>query len=157
MPWSKLTYERTISLYKELLDEMFNGSNRDFDLLVKELLIRAELLKRDFTKRQLSIILFVFTFSFAYNKDSAYIPKLMDFQLAGISRTKIKSELRKLAEMNVITWNQEETIYTIEDPRFWDVPYNSGYNDERSKSLFIMNLDHAGYDVSKLVEKLKQQ
>jgi hypothetical protein len=81
---------------------------------------------------------------------------LNDFYIAGISPTKVKSELEKLVEMQVIHWDQKENTFHIKDTREWIVPLNVGYNDARAIDLYFKNLDHAGLDVSKLIEKLKK-
>lgn len=156
MPWARMTHERKMKVYKDILGDMIVGK-RDLDLTIHELLVRAEILKHDFTKRQMTILMFIFTFSFAYGKDSAYIPKLQDFEIAGVSKTKIKAELNQLVKMNVIEWNQEEMVFKIKDTSTWEVPYNAGYNDVRSNELFILNLEHSGYDVSGLMKKLKEE
>lgn len=154
MPWAKLTHER-MSIYKDVLGHVIGGE-RNIDMAIKDMLIRAELLKRDFTKRQLTIVMFIFTFSFAYGKESAYIPKLRDFEIAGISFKKVRGELNKLLKMNVIEWNKEDSTFTILDPKLWDCPYNKGYDDDRSRELFMLNLQHSGIDVSPLIKKLRE-
>jgi hypothetical protein len=101
--------------------------------------------------------MFVITFSFNYGKEWAYIPKLADFEIAGISKKHIRNELDKLIEMNVIVENKEDSLYAVNEPRLWiNTPYNYGYNDIRSQELFLLNLDHAGIDVSPIIQKLKR-
>lgn len=157
MPWAKFTYERTVEAYKDVLEETLLNHQKDIDLIVKELLFRAQVLKHDFTKRQLNILSMIVTFSYNYGKDYAFIPKLKDFSIAGISEKHIRNELDKLIGMNVISENKEENLYRIIEPRFWkEIPYNSGYNDDRSRELFLLNLEHAGIDVTPIVRKLKQ-
>jgi hypothetical protein len=157
MPWAKLSYERTVKVYKEVLQDTLINHQKDIDLIVKELLIRGEILKHDFTKRQLTILMFLITFSFNYGKEYAYIPKLQDFEIAGISKKHINDELKKLLNMKVIEWNKEDHLFKINEPRFWvDCPYNAGYNDDRSRELFMLNLQHAGIDVMPIIQKLKQ-
>ena len=147
MPWAKHTHERILTVYKEIVEE-YALKNRNMDLAINEMLIRAELLKRDFTKRQLVILSYIITFSYFYGKESALIPKLKDFSLAGISPTKIKDELTKLEEMHVIKWDKGKDYneYRINDPREWTAAYHSNYDDRRSKELFFLNLKHAGAD-----------
>jgi hypothetical protein len=155
MPWAKFTYERTIEVYKSVLEETLLNHQKDIDLIVKELLFRAEVLKHNFTKRQLFILSMIVTFSYNYGKDYAYIPKLQDFELAGISKKHIRNEMDKLIDMNVISENREDGLYKIIEPRYWiNVPYNAGYNDNRSRELFLLNLDHAGIDISSIVRNL---
>ncbi|KON87423.1 hypothetical protein AF332_11695 [Sporosarcina globispora] len=155
MPWAKRAYEITLKVYKEALAD-FVTHPRNEDLIIKEWLVRAEVLKHNFTKRQFIILNFIYTLSFTYGKEHAIIPKLQDFELAGISKKHITEELRKLEAMNVIYCNRNEKLYKIEEPRFWNVPYNVGFNDDRSRELFLLNLKHAGVDIQPIVEKLKE-
>jgi hypothetical protein len=156
MPWAKMTYNRIQTIYAELFDKVFVKS-RNSELIAKDALIRAEILKRDFTKRQLTILTFIETFSFPYGKESAIIPKLKDFEVAGISATKVKDELTKLIDLNVITWERgkDTNEFWINDPREWKANYHSTYNDIRSRELFFLNLRHAGvtFDLDALMQK----
>lgn len=153
MPWKKLTYKEMVEIYKEIAYKAYN--QRDEESIVRELILRGEILEYDLTKRQLVIISFIFTFSFNFGKEWAYIPKLIDFELAGISKTKIKSELEKLEEMNVIEWKREEYLFRIKSNEEWNVPFNSGYNDKRVIELVFLNMEHAGLDVVELIKRMK--
>jgi hypothetical protein len=128
--------------YQELI-QYFNV-NRSPEILELELLVRAEILKRDFTKRQVNIILMIFTFSYPYGKSSAIIPQQKDWELCGVSKTLIKKEIQKLVDLDVITYNKDEEEYSINSPLIWSAPYHHGYSDERSKELFLINIKHAG-------------
>jgi hypothetical protein len=156
MPWAKQTHERIMTVYKEIIEKVA-VKDRNMELAVNELLVRAEILKRDFTKRQLVIMSYIITFSYFYGKESALIPKLKDFSLAGISPTKVKDELVKLEEMQVITWVRGKGYneFSINDPREWKAEYHSSYDDARSKELFFLNLKHAGvsFDLDAIKEK----
>lgn len=147
MPWAHNTYERIFTMYKPLLEEIQKGKYQDTDIIVRELLVRAEYIKRDFTKRQSKIISAIFTLSFSFGKEWALIPKMQDFELAGISKIKIRKEIDQLVDLGVIEWNQEEHLFKIKDPREWKAPYHSGYNDERSRELFALNLKHRNIEV----------
>jgi hypothetical protein len=149
LPWRNLTYHDTLSVYSDLLNDAYG--KREIGLIIKESVVRAEMFKYDFTKRQMIIIMFIITFSYNCWKDEAYIPKLKDFSIAGISPTKIKQELDRLVDMNVIEWNRKENTFRIKDTRLWDVPYNSGYNDNAAIDLYFKNLEHSGLDISKLI------
>jgi hypothetical protein len=154
LPWRNLTYHDTLSVYSDLLNDAYG--KREIGLIIKESVVRAEMFKYDFTKRQMIIIMFIITFSYNCWKDEAYIPKLKDFSIAGISPTKIKQELDRLVDMNVIEWNRKENTFRIKDTRLWDVPYNSGYNDNAAIDLYFKNLEHSGLDISKLIQKFKK-
>lgn len=156
MPWAHMTHERMVTVYSKLLEDVKNGKNKTMEFTIKEVLIRAEFLKRDFTKRQLKILSMIFTFSFQYGKDWALIPKMKDFELAGVSKIKIRNEINQLVELNVLEWNQEEGLFRIKDPREWNAPYHNGYSDDRSRELFFLNLKHAQIDVESILKSLGQ-
>lgn len=154
MHWADLTYDQKIEIYKEI----FKGKielPRDPDLAIFEMMVRAHILQCDFTKRQLVILDFIMTLSFAFQKREAYIPLLKDFEMAGISSRIIKDELKKLIAMNVIKWDKELKMFSIEDPRKWDAPSNSGFNPDRSRALFYLNMEHAEIDIQPLLKKKK--
>jgi hypothetical protein len=152
MSWAELTYDQKIEIYKEIFKESME-SPRNADLVIQEMMIQAHLLSHDFTKRQLVIITFILTLSFSFGKSEAYIEKLKDFQLAGISEKHINTELKKLVTMNVIKMNKEEKLYSIEDPRKWDCPINAGYSNDRARQLFYLNISHAGIDITPFMKK----
>jgi hypothetical protein len=145
LSWAENTHDRIQTIYKELFDN-YVVTNRNHEFWLREVMVKAELLKRDFTKRQLSIISAIITFSYPYGKASALIPKLKDFALAGVLPTKIASELTKLVNLNVITWERgkDSNEFSINDPREWLASYHNHYNDIRSRELFFLNLKHAG-------------
>jgi hypothetical protein len=156
MPWAKMTHERMNSVYTKLLEDIHDGKHRTMDFTIKEMLVRAEFLKRDFTKRQLKILSMIFTLSFQYGKEWALIPKMKDFELAGISKIKIRSEIDQLLEMRVIEWNHDENTFSIKNPLEWTAPYHSGYNDERSRELFLLNLKHANINVEEILKSFEE-
>jgi hypothetical protein len=157
MPWAKLTRKRIATVYKELFNKIIM-KERNYELAVKEVMIRTEILKRDFSKRQLTILSVIMTFSYFYGKESAWIPKLKDFAIAGVSPTKITEELTKLVDMGVITWQRgkDTNEFAINDPTLWTTRYHSSYDDVRSRELFFVNLKHAGiaFDIDALMEKV---
>lgn len=155
MPWSKSS-ERNIEAYNEIIKELFTTRRKSLDLVAVEQLVRGNILKYNFTKRQMNILLFIVTFSFNLTKEWAYIPRLSDFEVAGISKFKIKDEINKMMDMNVIEWNQEENLFRVKEPRFWSVPLNMGYKDQRSRELFLLNLEHGGFDTKHVEKKFKE-
>lgn len=154
MSWAHHTHERMKNTYGCIAEEI-KSQSKDINLIMNEFLIRTEALKRDFTKRQMNILGLIFTFSFGYSKEWALIPKMKDFELAGISSIKIRSEIDQLVEMGVIKWNQVENLFSINDPRKWTVKYHNGYCDNRSRELFILNLQHSGFDAEAIKAKIK--
>ncbi|MDY7043627.1 replication protein [Virgibacillus sp. M23] len=145
-------YEQTIEKYIDYLTS--HQRKLDKSLVFNSVMINTELLKRDFTKRQRSILVFIYNLSLSIGKERAIIPKLQDFELCGISKTKIKDELDKLIELNVISWDKDSNYFQIINPREWKAPYHQGYNDARSQALFLLNLDDAGIDVNDINNRL---
>jgi Bacteriophage replication protein O len=156
MPWAHLTFERMKSVYAELIKIIHDGRHMSVEISAMETLIRAEYAKRDFTKRQLKIIAMIFGLSYPFGKEWAVIPKMRDFELCGISKIKIRKELEVLIEMGVVEWKPEEHMFKITDPRNWTgAPYHSGYNDDRSRELFLINLKHADIDIALAFDEIK--
>lgn len=141
-----------VTTYIGLIEEGQIAKQDNPSLLMKEILIRAEILKRDFTKRQMNILGAIFLFSYAYGKEWALIPKMKDFELAGISSIKIRSEIDQLIEMGVVKWNQEENLFRITDPSEWTTKYHNGYRGNRAKELVVLNLQHSGIDVERIIK-----
>lgn len=146
MSWVLEGYENLPQKQKEVLKEIHERQyQRGMESFFLEYQIRTAMLRRDFTKRQMNILLFICYYSFDYGKEWALIPKIRDFENAGIIANKVRYELSKLEEMNVIEWNQEENLFRIKEPSVWkDVPFNSGFSHDRSKEIRVLNAIHAG-------------
>jgi hypothetical protein len=156
MPFAKNTHERTEKVYKKFLKEAIIKINGNYDLRIKELLIKSDIQKRDFTKRQLNILSLIITFSYNYGKETAIL-KPTDFSLCGIPSKKIIGEINKLIELNVIKWDKDFNEFSIVEPRFWDnVPFHDHFDEKRSIELFLLNLRHAGIDVTEIIQELNK-
>jgi hypothetical protein len=153
VPWANLTAERT-KIYKKYLKKDIENIEDNFDLKMKDILIRAEIQKRDFTKRQLNILSLIITFSYPYGKEKALL-KPTDFSLAGVPMKIIKSELEKMIELNIIEWDQDFNEFSVKEAKLWKAPYHQYYDDKRSQELFVLNLRHAGIPVAEMLEELK--
>jgi hypothetical protein len=154
MPWMDLTHNQKIDIYKEIFKEIVD-SPKDIDLIVQEMLIQSEMLRHDFTKRQMVIITFIMTLSFTFGKREAYIPKVIDFEVVGISSKYVHSELNKLVMLGVLKWDKEEKLFSVKNPTRWDVPISSGHNYDRARQLFYLNMEQAGIDVQPFLKKNK--
>ncbi|MCM2535825.1 replication protein [Neobacillus pocheonensis] len=141
---------RTFNAYKKVVAKRYK--NRKEDIVVQGLIIRGESLKRDFTKRQLKLLLLINMLSHVFGKESAVIPQLSDFQISGVSKTKVKEELEKLVTMNVIEIN--DTRYSIKDPAEWDVPYHKSYYDPRAREVFMLNLLDTGVSLEEIKREI---
>jgi hypothetical protein len=146
-------FEKTLERQKEIVKEIYTEHACVSEIITEGMKIRTEFLRRDFTKRQIKILVLIYSFSYPYGKKKAYIPMLQDFELGGISKTKIKGELDKLIEMKVIDCDEENGLYGIKDPKGWEVPYHNMFVNSRARELFLLNLKHAGIDVSTFIDK----
>ncbi|WP_026572470.1 replication protein [Bacillus sp. UNC438CL73TsuS30] len=144
MPYAKYFHKRLESFYSKVLPLIGKKKFEQPCLSNQEMFIRMEVLRRNFTKRQMNIISMILSLSFYIGKEKAIIPKMRDWEIAGISKIKARSELTQLVELGVIEWDEEKNIFSLTDPRGWKVKYHSGYNDERASEIFLLNLKDTG-------------
>ncbi|MFQ3543522.1 replication protein [Halobacillus rhizosphaerae] len=140
-----LAYVKTIQPYLNKTSDKFKA---------KEYMIRSDLTKRNFTKRQQNIILLILNYSYSFGKEYAVFPKLQDFELCGVGRAKVRTELDKLVEMKVVQWDMDSNEFSISSPLEWEAPFHSGYRDIRTQEIFLINLRHKGIGWDKLVINL---
>lgn len=157
MPWKKFANDSDMKIYKEIMDDIVE-TQRNVDMTIMAILFRTELFRHDFTKRQVNILLFIYTLSLALGKKSAYIPNYTsDFSIAGVSNKKIKHEIDKLLTMNVVIWDKEENLFSINAPYLWKAPKNQGYDGDRLIQLFMLNLEQLGVNSAVIIEKLNKR
>lgn len=148
MPWAMDIYDQLNESQKKVLKEVHERKYHiSMDKILAEIQVRTEFLRRDFTKRQMNIITFIYNYSFGFGKEWALIPKMKDFEIAGISKIIARKEIEKLVEMGVVEWNQEDNLFRIKDPREWETAYNNGFSHDRSRELRRINVIHSGIDV----------
>jgi hypothetical protein len=144
VPWARTTYERITTKYNEAIKRIGKKKAEDLNIPKQEMLLRIEVLRRDFTKRQLKIISMLLTLSYYVGKKQAIVPKMQDWEIAGISKIKARTELMQLKEMNVINCDEEQNLFSLKDPREWKVKFHSGYNDERADEILVLNMKDSG-------------
>jgi hypothetical protein len=147
MPYAKYFYKRLENFYSKALPLIGKKKFENRHIPNQEMFIRMEIIRRDFTKRQMNIIGMILSLSYYIGKEKAIIPKMRDWEIAGISKIKARSELTQLVELDVIEWDEEENVFALKDPRLWKVKYHSGYNDERATEIFQLNLKDAGISI----------
>lgn|GEM_PF-6271146 len=104
--------------------------------------VYQELIKRNFTKRQMSILLLIMRLSSGCQRSYAFIPKLVDFAVCGVGKTNVKEALNTLVEQNVIMWDKAECTFSInENVQDWDVEIVSGWENEGFQKLLRLNLE----------------
>lgn len=101
-----------------------------------------EVIRRDFTKRQKDILLFILRLSYGCNRKTAHVPKQQDFLLCGLGgKGHVSTELTLLERCKVITRVKESNEYGInKDYEKWQVSPVRGWDDERFKELVHINL-----------------
>lgn len=104
----------------------------------------AKLLKAfcgtDFTKRQTNICAFILSLEIQSKKERVFIPYLKDFKQAGVSPSKITGELEELESMNVILWNRQDMIFSINTQvDQWKVKKFTMFNFQRCNELLELN------------------
>jgi hypothetical protein len=147
MPYAKYFHKRLESFYSKVLPLIGRKKIEKPYLSNREMFIRMEVLRRDLTKRQMNIISMILSLSYYIGKEKALVPKMRDWEIAGISKIKARSELTQLVDLGVIEWDEEENSFALTDPRGWKVKYHSGYNDERATEIFLLNLKDTGISI----------
>jgi hypothetical protein len=105
--------------------------------------------KYDLTKRQNVIVALIWSLSNLMGKNEAIIPQLQDFEVCGVSATKIKEELEKLINSKVIHYRSKENAYSINlNFEEWKIPLNSKWDEQRMKNLSDLNLRHSKWSKS---------
>jgi len=103
-------------------------------------LLKEELMMRNFTKRQRSVLDFIYRLSWCCGKKVAIIPMLKDFALVGIDQTKIKAEIACLITEKVIIRDESGTKYFFnENFNDWGVSVVQSYNGDRYQELINLN------------------
>ncbi|AHJ88643.1 DnaD-like helicase loader [Geobacillus phage GBK2] len=100
-----------------------------------------EILRRNFTKRQQNIVLFIWRLSYGCGKKECIIDKFNYFELAGLDKSDIKKELKYLKMCNVLQWDEQTMIFAInKDYDLWQINPNKNWDDDKFKKLIALNL-----------------
>lgn len=103
--------------------------------------ITEEIMMRDFTKRQRSILDFILRLSWGCGKKEAVIPRMKYFELCGISQTKIKTELHYLVNAQVIEWNEKTNQFSFnKNYDDWKISIVKGYDKDLLSEIIHINL-----------------
>ncbi|WP_010278873.1 replication protein [Paenibacillus senegalensis] len=103
-----------------------------------------EVIRRNFTKRQKDILMFIWRLSYGCNRKVAHIPKQKDFELCGIRQGHIKAELEHLIDSKVILFDKEQKNYQFNKKYDeWDLSPVSQWDQERFRELLHLNLSQA--------------
>ncbi|RKN75036.1 replication protein [Paenibacillus ginsengarvi] len=100
-----------------------------------------EVIRRDFSKRQKDILFLVWRLSYGCQKRYAYIPRMRQFQLCGVSETKVKTELEYLERSRVLIWDRESKTFEInKDYESWYVSLVKAWDEGEFNELLALNL-----------------
>ncbi|GGB41459.1 hypothetical protein GCM10011409_18740 [Lentibacillus populi] len=100
-----------------------------------------EILRRDFSKRQQKIILFIWRLSYGTGQKDCKIDKFNMLELAGMYKTDVKKELKFLRECNVLDWEEKTMVFSInKNYKMWQITPNKNWDSDKFKSLIHQNL-----------------
>lgn len=100
-----------------------------------------EIIRRDFSKRQLAIMHFIIRLSYGCHRKDCIIEKFNLFELAGLNKSDIKKELKFLRECRVLNWDEEAMIFSInKDYEKWQINPSKGYDKEKINQLVHVNI-----------------
>ena len=100
-----------------------------------------EIYKRDFSKRQINILMFIIRLSYGFGRKRTLSIKMNDFENYGVDSTKIKKELAHLVEANIIYWDTENNIFCLnKNYSIWCKNLVPEYNKERFSNLLKQQL-----------------
>ena len=109
-----------------------------------------EIIRRDFSKRQKDILLFIWRLSYGCNRKTAIIPLLKDFEMCGVTPTNVTKEIKHLVECKVIEWDRQNGLFWFnKDYRFWQISPVKGWDTERYKELIHININEKTYQNDK--------
>lgn len=101
-----------------------------------------EVIRRDFSKRQKDILLFIWRLSYGCQRREAIIPKMKDFELCGVPATQIKNELTYLERCRVLAWDREQRTFEInKNYETWYVNPVRTWDEDRFSELLHTNLN----------------
>lgn len=97
-------------------------------------------ISRDFSKRQLKILGFLFMFMLNNKCLECYVPTLNSFESAGITRSKIRHEIEKLEEANILSWERTNMIFKFNtDIENWKIELITNGKSNRIQQILILN------------------
>ncbi|MFE8697943.1 replication protein [Cytobacillus sp. FJAT-53684] len=117
-----------------------------------------EVIRRDFSKRQLAVLHFIIRLSYGCHRKDCHIDKFNAFEIAGINKVDVKKELKFLRSCEVIDWDEITMIFSInKDYEKWQITPSKGFDKERFDQLIHQNLkkkvSKTLTDLEKLVSK----
>ncbi|MGP4041924.1 replication protein [Gracilibacillus sp. D59] len=101
-----------------------------------------EILRRDFSKRQMNLILFIWRLSYGTGQKDCKVKRFNQFEIAGVYKNDIKKELKFLRECSVLEWDEDSMVFSInKDYHLWQVSPNKNWEGDKFKDLIHLNLN----------------
>jgi len=101
--------------------------------------ILEQIMVSDFTKRQLSLLLFILRLSWGCGKEEAIVPLQNDFEMVGVGKGHIKAELDWLIEAKVITRDGDRYSFNKGYDQ-WRVSRARAYTKAKVTKMVTLNL-----------------
>ncbi|ENH96256.1 putative prophage replication protein O [Gracilibacillus halophilus YIM-C55.5] len=100
-----------------------------------------ELLRRDFSKRQLNLILFIWRLSYGTGQKDCKIDSLRTFEVTGIYKQDIRKELEFLKSCAVLDWDEASMVFTINKHyHLWQLTPNKKWDNQTFNRLIHENI-----------------
>lgn len=100
-----------------------------------------EIIRRDFSKRQLAVLHFLIRLSYGCHRKDCFIERFNYFELAGINKVDIKKELKFLRECGVINWDETTMLFSInKDYEKWQITPIKGFEKGKFDQIIHENL-----------------
>lgn len=97
-----------------------------------------QLFLREFTSKQIRIILFIVRLSYGYNKKYAVIKPKSRFNFAKIYRSDISNELKYLIDRNILIKIDKDSYSVNKNYDDWNIPYHKFYDEKKFKDLLAL-------------------
>lgn len=100
-----------------------------------------EILRRNFTKRQQNLVLFIWRLSYGTGQKDCEVQQFNLFELSGIYKSDIKKELNYLRECAVLDWDEKTMVFSInKNYKLWQISPNKNWDLDNFKSVIHHNL-----------------
>lgn len=101
-----------------------------------------EILRRNFSKREQNLVLFIWRLSYGTGQKDCKIDQFNKFELAGIYKQDIKKELIHLRDCNVLEWDEESMVFSInKNHKYWQISPNKNWDSDQFKELIHQNIN----------------
>lgn len=100
-----------------------------------------EILRRDFSKRQQKLILFIWRLSYGTGQKDCEIKRFNQFEIVGLNKSDIKKEITYLRICKVLEWDESNMVFAInKNYKIWQVNPVKSWDEGGFKDLIHDNL-----------------